>query len=42
VGRKAARDVVVEVRLAPFDDDEPSAVFDVNWGSWRDRPPDNE
>ena len=39
VGKKVARDVVVEVYLAPFDDDEPATVFDVNAGSWRDKPP---
>jgi hypothetical protein len=42
VGKKAAREVVVEVYLAPFDDDEPSTVFDANSVSWRDKPPDSE
>jgi hypothetical protein len=41
-GKKAGRDVVVQVYLVPFDDDEPSTVFDVNTGSWRDKPPDAE
>jgi hypothetical protein len=42
VGKRAGRDVVVEVYLVPFDDDGPSTVFDVNTGSWRDKPPDAE
>jgi hypothetical protein len=42
VGKKGARDVVIEVYFEPFDDDEPSTVFDVNTGSWRDKPPDAE
>jgi hypothetical protein len=40
VGRKRKHEVVVEVYFAPFDDDEPSTVFDVNRGGWRDRPTD--
>jgi hypothetical protein len=42
VGKRAARDVVVEVYLAPFDDHEPAMGFDVNSGTWRDKPPDVE
>jgi hypothetical protein len=42
VGKKAGRAVVVEVYLVPFDDDESTTVFDVNSGSWRDKPPDVE
>ena len=42
VGKKAARDVVVEVYVAPFHDDALATVFDVNSGSWRDKPPDVE
>jgi hypothetical protein len=36
VGKKAVRDVVVEMHFAPFDDEEPSTIFDANSGSWRD------
>jgi hypothetical protein len=42
VGKRAARDVEVEVYLAPFDDHEPAMGFDVNSGTWRDKPPDLE
>jgi hypothetical protein len=37
VGRKGKRDVVVEIYIEPFPDDEPTAVFDLNAGAWRDK-----
>jgi hypothetical protein len=42
VGQKGKRDVVIEVSFAPFADDEPDTVFDVNQGSWREKRPDTE
>ena len=39
-GTKGEREVVVEIYFAPFEDDEPSTVFDVNVGGWRDKQED--
>jgi hypothetical protein len=35
VGRKGKREVVVEIYFEPFENDEPSTIFDVNLGGWR-------
>jgi hypothetical protein len=40
VGKKRQHAVVVEVYFAPFADDQPSTVFDVHRGGWRDRRTD--
>jgi hypothetical protein len=37
VGKKGKRDVVVEIYLQSFEHDEPTTVFDVNFGAWRDK-----
>jgi hypothetical protein len=37
VGKRGKREVVVEIYFQPFADDEPETVFDVNFGSWRDK-----
>src|SRR5262245_23035614 len=37
VGTKGKREVVVEVYFEPFADDEPSTIYDVNAGGWRDK-----
>jgi hypothetical protein len=38
IGKTGKRDVVVEIYFEPFEGDEPATVFDVNEGSWRDKP----
>jgi hypothetical protein len=35
VGKKGKREVVVEVYFEPFEDEEASTIFDVNFGGWR-------
>ena len=42
VGKKGKREVVVEVFFEPFEGDEPTTVFDVNAGGWRNRRSDAE
>jgi hypothetical protein len=42
LGKKRSRDVVIEIYFEPFDDDEPSTVFDVNSGGWRDKRAEEE
>ena len=37
MGKKGKREVVVEIYFEPFDDDEPSTIFDVNLGGWREK-----
>jgi hypothetical protein len=39
-GKKEEREIVVEVYLTPFEDDEPGTVFDVNFGGWREKKDD--
>jgi hypothetical protein len=41
-GKKGKREIVVEVYITPFEDDEPSTVFDVNIGGWRDKQEDTD
>ena len=41
-GTKGGHEVVVEIYFAPFEDDEPSTVFDVNVGGWRDKQEDTD
>jgi hypothetical protein len=36
-GRKANREVVIRIWLEPFEDDEPTVVYDVCEGCWRPR-----
>jgi hypothetical protein len=38
IGKKAKRDVVVEIYLQPLEDDEPTTIFDVKAGAWREKP----
>lgn len=40
VGKKGKREVVVEVFVEPFEDDEPQTIFDVNFGAWREKRAD--
>jgi hypothetical protein len=42
VGKKGKHDVVVEVYFEPFPEDEPTTVFDVNFGAWRDKQTEGE
>jgi len=39
-GKKGKREVVVEIYFEPFEDDEPNTIFDVNFGSWREKRTD--
>jgi hypothetical protein len=41
-GKKGKRDIVIEIYFAPFADDEPDTVFDVNQGSWREKHRDTD
>jgi hypothetical protein len=41
-GKKGEREIVVEVYLTPFEDDEPGTVFDVNFGGGRDKQEDTD
>jgi hypothetical protein len=41
-GKKGERDIVIEIYLTPFEDAEPSTVFDVNLGGWRDKHHDTD
>ena len=36
-GKKGKHEVIVEIYFEPFEHDEPTTVFDVNGGAWRDR-----
>jgi hypothetical protein len=36
-GKKGKRPLVVEVYFEPFDDEEPTTIFDVNFGGWREK-----
>jgi len=42
VGKKGKREVVVEVYFEPFEDDEASTIFDVNFGGWRHKRTDED
>ena len=37
VGKKGEQEVVVEIYFEAFEDDEPGAIFDVNFGGWREK-----
>ena len=37
IGRKGKHDVVIEIFVEPFRDDDPETIFDVNSGAWRTR-----
>jgi len=40
VGKKDQQEIVIEIYVTPFKDDEPNTVFDVNFGRWRQKPAD--
>ena len=42
VGKKNKREVVVEVYFQPFEDEEASTIFDVNFGGWREKETDED
>ena len=42
VGKKGKREVVIEVYFEPFEDEEASTIFDVNFGGWRDKRTDED
>ena len=42
VGKKGKREIVVEVYFEPFEDDEASTIFDVNFGGWRHKRMDED
>jgi hypothetical protein len=36
-GSKRTHEIVVEIYLQPFEDDEPQTIFDVNRGTWTEK-----
>jgi hypothetical protein len=42
VGKKGKHEIVVEVYFEPFEGAEPESVFDVNFGSWREKRTDTD
>ena len=41
-GKKGKREVVIEIYFEPFEDEEASTIFDVNFGTWRHKQSDED